>query len=292
MNTSDQTLRGKVCLITGATSGIGAETARALAARGATTVVVGRNAEKGAATARQISAETGNPEVACLTADLASQVQIRQLAGQFLQRYSRLDVLVNNAGAMLTQRQESPEGIEMTLALNHLGPFLLTQLLLETLKASAPARIVNVASGFHALATLDWQDLQSRRRYFGLTAYNRSKLANVLFTYELARRLEGTGVTANAANIGFTRTGLYRQQNLGLGLGLLCWLTLPFAHSVEESAQTVIYLATAPELARVSGKYFEGEKEISSSKASYVVEDAARLWQISAEMTTSGAPLA
>ncbi len=278
-------MQGKVCLITGATSGIGAITARALAAGGATTVLVGRNAEKGAAAARQISAETGNPAVACLTADLAVQAQIRRLADEFHRRYARLDVLVNNAGAMLTRRQESVEGIELTLALNHLGPFLLTQRLLETLRASAPARIVNVSSNFHALATLDWQDLQSHKRYFALTAYNRSKLANLLFTYELARRLAGTGVTANAAAIGFTRTGLYRRQNLGLVIGGLCWLMLPFARSAEDGARTVIHLATAPALAQVSGQYFEGEQAIPSSPASYRLPDAARLWAASAALT-------
>jgi NAD(P)-dependent dehydrogenase (short-subunit alcohol dehydrogenase family) len=197
---------GKVCMVTGATNGIGQVTALELARRGGTVIVVGRNQEGALSTVNEIQQETGNQAVDFLLADLASHSQIRSLASEFLRRYKRLDVLVNNAGAMFLRRQESPDGIELTWATNHLSYFLLTLLLLDLIKNSAPARIVNVSSNAQYGNPVDFADLQNEKRYWFMRAYGRSKSANVLFTYELARRLEGTGVTANALHPGFVRT--------------------------------------------------------------------------------------
>src|SRR2546428_6758897 len=187
-------MQGKICLVTGATSGSGLVPARALAHQAATVVLVGRNPERTAATVSRLQQETGNPHVECLLADLSAQAQVRQLAGEFQRRFARLDVLLNNAGAFIARRGLSVDGIEMTLALNHLAYFLLTHLLLDTLKASAAARIVNVSSNAHSGAQFDFTDPQGARRYRGWDAYCQSKLANLLFTYELSRRLAATGI--------------------------------------------------------------------------------------------------
>lgn len=270
-------------MVTGATSGIGAVTARVLAEKGATVVVVGRNAEKCQATANHIKQQTGNPKVEFLLADLSVQEAIRQLAEQFQSRYQRLDVLVNNAGGFFLTRQQSADGLEMTFALNHLGYFLLTNLLLDRLKASAPARIVNVSSDAHHGTKINFDDLQSRQRYAPMQVYGQSKLANLLFTYELARRLEGTGVTANALHPGFVAT------NLAANNGWLARLFLPLVHlfaiSAEAGAQTSIYLATSPEVERVTGQYFVNKQPVRSSPESYDRSAASRLWQVSAELT-------
>ncbi len=276
-------MQGKVCLITGATSGIGEVTARALARMGATTIIVGRNPEKGAAVVNQLKAQTGNPNVAFMLADLSSQAQIRQLAEQFRRQYQRLDVLVNNAGAIFPKRQQSVDGVEMTFAVNHLSGFLLTNLLLDILKASAPSRIINISSEVHSWSKIDLDDLQNAKNQSA--AYNRSKLANVLFTYELARRLEGMGVTVNAMQPGLTRTSLYRRQNLGFVMSLFFRLMTLMARTPERAAETVIYLATSPDVAGVSGKYFADKRAIPSSKDSQDVNAAKRLWRVSAELT-------
>jgi NAD(P)-dependent dehydrogenase (short-subunit alcohol dehydrogenase family) len=277
-------MRGKICLITGATSGIGAETAKQLAERGASVIVVGRSIDKCVATVARIRRQTGNPAVDYLLADLSSQKEIRGLAQQFKNRYTRLDLLVNNAGGIWMTRQESVDGIEMTLAVNHLSYFMLTQLLLDTLIASAPARIVNVSSLFQWLSVLNFDDLQGRHGLFmGLNAYNQSKLANVLFTYELARRLEGSGVTANVLHPGAVRTRLFARNPL------FRWILNPFfyliAVSVKDGAQTSVYLASSPEVAGVSGKYFVWCKPSVSAPASYDQAAQRHLWQVSAEMT-------
>jgi NAD(P)-dependent dehydrogenase (short-subunit alcohol dehydrogenase family) len=279
----DPPMAGKVCLVTGATSGIGAVAAEALAAQGATLVGVGRNPEKCAAVAERIRQQTGSTTVEFLRADLSSQQEIRRLAQEFLGKYDRLDVLVNNAGAMFFQRRESVDGIELTFALNHLGYFLLTNVLLDRLKASAPARIVNVASSAHTRTPLDLDDVQSRRSYRGFRVYSKSKLANVLFTYELARRLEGTGVTANALHPGVVATK-FGSDNGWRG-HLLRPLFFAFGITPERGAETMIYLAASPEVAGVTGKYFMKKKAVPSSPGSYDRSAAARLWQISAELT-------
>lgn len=276
-------MQGKVCLVTGATAGIGRVTARELARQGATVIVAGRNAEKSAAVVEQIKQQTGNPNVAYLLADLSSQSEVRALANQFKRQYPRLDVLVNNAGAMFLRRQESADGIEMTFALNHLNYFLLTNLLLDTLIANAPARIVNVASRAHVgVAGLNFDDLQNQKGYFGWRAYGQSKLCNVLFTYELARRLEGTSVSANALHPGLVAT---RFGSNNTGLSWIWTFVNLFALSAEEGAQTPIYLAASPEVEGVTGRYFYQSKALPSSKASYDAQAARRLWQVSEQMT-------
>jgi NAD(P)-dependent dehydrogenase (short-subunit alcohol dehydrogenase family) len=277
-------MRGKVCLITGATSGIGAETEKQLAQRGATVIVVGRSPKKSAATVAQIKRQTGNASVDYLLADLSSQKDIRRLVQQFKSKHARLDVLVNNAGGIWMTRQESVDGIEMTLAVNHLSYFMLANLLLDTLMASAPARIVNVSSLFQWLSFNSLDDLQRRHRLcIGLNAYNQTKLANVLFTYEIARRLEGTGVTANVLHPGAVRTKLFAHNPLfQLILNPFFYL---IAVSVKKGAQTSVYLATSPEVEGVTGKYFVWSKPQFSAPASYDRAAQKRLWQLSAEMT-------
>jgi NAD(P)-dependent dehydrogenase (short-subunit alcohol dehydrogenase family) len=277
-------MTGQVCLVTGATSGIGRATARALARLGATVVNVGRDPEKSAATAAQLKEQSGNPDVDFLLADLSSQAEIRRLARQFKKRYRRLDVLMNNAGAVFMQRRESVDGIEMTFALNHLAYFLLTNLLLDVLKASAPARVVNTSSELHKKAHLDFDDLQNARGYRGMDAYHQSKLANVLFTYELARRLEGTGVTANAFSPGLVATNL-GMNNRGLSPLMKRLVDRLIGVSPEEGAQTGVYLATSPEVSGVTGKYFVKQEAVLSSPETYDEAIAARLWQVSAELT-------
>jgi NAD(P)-dependent dehydrogenase (short-subunit alcohol dehydrogenase family) len=276
-------MEGKVCVVTGATSGIGAVTAQALARQGATVVVVGRHAERSAATVRQITQATGNTNVTFLLADLSAQAQVRQLAAEFQRRFTRLDVLVNNAGALFTKRLLSADGLEMTLALNHLGYFLLTHLLLDTLKASALARIVNVSSNAHMGGQIDFADLQGERRYGGWRAYCQSKLANLLFTAELARRLDGTGVTANAVHPGFVATG-FGRNNRGL-FARFIRLAQVAALSPEQGAATLIYLASSPEVAGVTGKYFVKKRQVKAAKAAYDHAAAQRLWQISEQLT-------
>jgi NAD(P)-dependent dehydrogenase (short-subunit alcohol dehydrogenase family) len=273
---------GKDYRVTGAASGIGAATARGLARQSATVALVDRDAEQGALTAEELRQTTGNPAVEFLRADLSSQAEIRALAEDFKRRYPRLDVLVNNAGAMFPERRESVDGIEMTLALNFLGYFLLTHSLLEMLKASAPARIVNVSSRSHARARINFEDLQFRTGYDGLSVYAHSKLAIVLFTYELARRLEGTGVTANALHPGVVATNFGRQQ--GGRTGTLIRLFRFAFLSPEAGAKTSLYLASSPEVAGVSGKYFVKCKAVPSAPASYDAATAKRLWEAALEL--------
>jgi NAD(P)-dependent dehydrogenase (short-subunit alcohol dehydrogenase family) len=276
-------MHNKICLVTGATSGIGLVTARALAQQGATVVVVGRSPERGKAAVQRIIQESGNSQVELLLADLSVQAQVHQLAAAFRQRFTRLDVLLNNAGAIFLQRRVSLDGIEMTLALNHLAYFLLTHLLLDTLKASAPARVINVASDAHRGARLHFADLQKTQRYGGWGAYCQSKLANVLFTYELARRLDGTGVTANATHPGFVATR-FSRNNRGM-FALLIRLAQWTALSPEQGAETLIYLATSPAVQHSTGRYYVKNRAVESSKASYDREAAQRLWQLSTQLT-------
>jgi NAD(P)-dependent dehydrogenase (short-subunit alcohol dehydrogenase family) len=281
-------MQTKTCLITGATSGIGLATALALAKMGATTILVGRSAERCQKVVARIKSETGNLNVDYLLADLSIQAQIRALADEFKARYERLDVLVNNAAAIFFFRQVSADGIEMNFAVNHLAYFLLTNLLLETLKASAPAQIVNVASNSHFGQHLDFDNLELKRGYNPGKAYGRSKLANLYFTYELARRLSGTGVTVNAMHPGFVRT------NMAANNGWLVRLFLPLVHlnslTPEEGARTAIYLASSPDVEGVTGKYFVREQEVVSDPVSYDESAAKRLWEVSEEMTKLSPP--
>jgi NAD(P)-dependent dehydrogenase (short-subunit alcohol dehydrogenase family) len=282
MEPSGTPMRGKVCLVTGATSGIGLVTARELARRGARVVLVGRNPARCDAAVQHVRAQTGSEEVEALLADLSSQQQVGGLAAQFRARHARLDVLVNNAGGMWLERRLTGDGLEMTFAVNHLAYFLLTQLLLEPLRAGAPARVVNVSSEAHRRAAIDFDDLTGERGYSGWRQYCRSKLMNLLFTYELARRLEGSGVTANALHPGWVATGFAGDN----GWRGRLWQTAArlFALSPEQGARTVVYLAAAPEVAGVSGRYFVRERPVASSPASYDEAAAKRLWQLSADL--------
>jgi NAD(P)-dependent dehydrogenase (short-subunit alcohol dehydrogenase family) len=269
----------RICIVTGATGGIGLETARGIAQQGSTVVIVGRSLEKCRTTVAQLTEQTGNPHVEFLLADLSIQAEVRRLARELRERHSRLHVLVNNAGGMFLNGQVSADGIEMTLALNHLGYYLLTRLLRDLLEASAPARIVNVASVAHFGARIDFANLQ----FGGWKGYKRSKLANILFTYELARRLEGTGVTANALSPGLVASH-FGMNNRGL-FPLIKPLVDCFAVSNEQGARTSIHLACSADVEGVTGKYFTGCRLQRSSAASYDRAAAVRLWEMSARMT-------
>lgn len=270
---------GKICLVTGATSGIGLVTAHALAQQGATLIVVGRNPARSKATVDQIIQASGNLRVEMYLADLSSQAQIKQLADSVTSRFGHLDVLVNNAGALFTKRSLSPDGIEMTFALNHLGYFLLTHLLRDALEASPAARIVNVASGAHRAGNLHFDDIQGQRNYGGWQAYCQSKLANIMFTYELATRLKDTHITANVMHPGFVSTR-FGHNNAGVLAWVLHCLQLA-ALSPEKGSKTIIYLATSPEVAEISGHYFIKQRAVKSSSASYDKDAAQRLWLLS-----------
>jgi len=276
-------LDGKVILVTGATGGVGEATTRALAGMGATLVMVGRNPEKCQQVADEIKAKTGNPGVSYLVGDLSAQADVRRMAGEFKQQFSRLDVLVNNAGAFFLARRESADGIEMTFALNHLAYFLLTELLLEVLVASAPARIVSVSSAAHRGAQLNFEDLENKKGYRGWRAYGQSKLANLLFTNELARRLDGKGVTANALHPGFVASN-FGKNNLGIFKPVMSLVQLR-AIRPEAGAQTSIYLASSPQVQGVTGQYFDKKQAVEPLQAAHDREAARRLWEISARMT-------
>jgi NAD(P)-dependent dehydrogenase (short-subunit alcohol dehydrogenase family) len=276
-------MQGEACLVTGATNGIGRVAARELALRGADVILVGRDPARCETAVAQIRAQTGNRQVEALLADLSSHQQVRALAGRFRDRHSRLDLLVNNAGGMWLRRETTADGLEMTVAVNHLAYFLLTHLLLDTLRASAPARIINVASAAHRKATLDFADIMGERSYNGWQQYCRSKLMNLLFTNELARKLDGTGVTVNALHPGWVATGF--GANNGWRGRLLQFIARCFALSVEEGARTVVYLATSPEVAGVSGRYFVREHAVPSSMASHDDSAAQRLWEMSQQWT-------
>ncbi len=280
-------LSGRLALVTGASRGIGLALARGLAQAGARVVIVGRNPEKCTAAVRRLHEATGVSGVEWLACDLASLHDVRQLASEFTERYPRLDVLVNNAGAIFMKRQLSIDGIEMTLAVNHLAPFLLTNLLLDVLVASAPARIVNVSSVAHEHVTIDFDNLHSRGLYRPMKAYGKSKLANVLFTYELARRMEGTNITANALHPGLVRTSIStsagRLSAFGERLVHLIWRS--HIVSADKGAETIVHLAASPSVEGVSGKYFVDKRAVPSSDSSYDVDVAKRLWDVSSALT-------
>lgn len=276
-------MSGRTCLITGASSGIGRATAVELARMGACLVLVCRDRRRGEDTVDAIRRESGNRGVTLLLADLSSQQSIRQLARDFLATERPLHVLINNAGVVNLQRQVTVDGIEEVFAVNHLAYYLLTHLLLERLVASAPARIINVASDAHKFGGIDFDNLQGERRYRAMRIYGQSKLANILFTYELARRLEGRGVTVNCLHPGAVATGL--GKNNGSWARAVIAMLRPFFRTADGGAATSIYLASAPEVATVNGKYFVNRKEARSSKASYDTDAARRLWALSAQMT-------
>jgi NAD(P)-dependent dehydrogenase (short-subunit alcohol dehydrogenase family) len=271
-------------MITGATSGIGQEVARQLALGGSEVLLVGRDQAKAKATADLIAAQTGGKPPDYLLADLSSLAEVRALAEETKARYDRLDVLINNAGATFLRRQESVDGYEMTFAVNHLAPFLLTNLLLPLLQKSADGRIIAVASDAHEGATIDFDDLQSERDYSIMGAYGRSKLANIMFTYELARRLVDTTVTANALHPGFVSTGM-GTNNVPSWFGkLFRGFTSLIARDVSQGAETAVYLAAAPEMKGQSGGYYVDKTAVSSSAVSYDEAVQQHLWLVSAQM--------
>ncbi len=276
-------MNGKTVLITGATGGIGSATAMGLAAMGARLAIIGHDRERAESTAREISAVGGWP-TQVFVADLSSQSEVRRLADEVLQRLPRIDVLVNNVGGYWNTRHVTADGLERTFALNHLAPFLLTSLLIDRLARSAPARVVTVSSNTQALGRIDFDDLQGERSYSGARAYNQSKLANVVFTYELARKLHGTSVTANALHPGVVRTS-FGADDPGTVQRLLTPFMRPFMKAAAQGAATSVHLASAPDLERVTGRYFANSKPRKSSKRSYDQAAAARLWQVSSDLT-------
>jgi NAD(P)-dependent dehydrogenase (short-subunit alcohol dehydrogenase family) len=276
-------MEGKVVLITGGTSGIGRAAATALAAMGAEVAVTGRSRQRGEAAVEEIRDTSGNERVSLMLADLAVQTEVRGLAEEFRERYDRLDVLVNNAGIIQSKRTETPDGLELTLAVNHLAPFLLTNLLLDLLKESAPSRIITVSSEARRGAQIDFEDLQSERRYRAFKVYGMTKLANILFTYELAERLEGTGVVANCLHPGGVNTN-FGANNRSFGT-LLFRAFKPFMRTPEQGADTIVYLAISPEAGKMTGRYLTDRKVVASFNEPHDEATQKRLWEVSETLT-------
>jgi NAD(P)-dependent dehydrogenase (short-subunit alcohol dehydrogenase family) len=273
-------MHDKICLVTGATNGIGKVTAHELAAMGATVIVAGRSREKTEGVAAELRAAAGHERIYTMLADLSLLSGSVALADEFRSRFDHLDVLVNNAGGIFNQRETTREGLEMTFALNHMSYFVVTTQLLDLLKASSSARVVSVSSGAHFAGRMDWDNLQGEKRYSGFPAYGNSKLANVLFTYALARRLEGTKVTANVLHPGAVSTG-FGANNKDIFSKIVFkgfqLLTMP----PEKGARTSIYLASSPEVEGVTGAYYAEMKRTRSSPLTYNVDVQERLWAIS-----------
>ncbi len=276
-------MQNKICMVTGATSGMGKETAAALAQMGTTVILVARNQNKGETVRDEIRMRSGNMNVEVMYADLSSQRSIRELAETFKQHYQHLHVLVNNAGGIFFTRETTVDGVEMTLAVNHLAPFLLTDQLLDVLKASVPARIINISSNVESIGTINFDDLQHEKRYISIVAYAQAKLATMLFTYELARRVEGTGITVNAVTPGPVATKFGSNGNHVMNK--IFPLLFRFAKSSEEGAQTAIYLASSPMVEGMTGKAFYSRKELRSSRKSYSTILQKKVWQVSEDFT-------
>ena len=276
---------GKVALVTGGTSGIGKATAMALSAMGTDVVVVGRDRERGERAVEEIRAQTGG-RVDLALADLSSQAEVRALAEEFKRRYDRLDVLVNNAGLVQSTRTETVDGLESTFATNHLAPFLLTNLLLDMLQQSAPSRVVTVSSEAERWGNIDFDDLQSKKNYRGFPVYGMTKLANIMFTYELAERLEGTGVTATCMHPGAVNTR-FGTNNWG-PMTILFRLFKPLMRTPDQGADTVIWLAASPEVEGVSGRYYSDRKPLEPKKIANDPAARRRLWEESERLTGLG----
>ena len=266
-------MQNKVVLITGSTDGIGRQTAVELAIGGATVLVHGRDAARGKSVVEEIQSSTGNRNVDLFVADFSSMAQVRKLAAEVRSRYDRLDVLLNNAGLFMNERTLTEDGFEMTYAVNHLAPFLLTNLLLDLLKKSAPARIITVSSVAHTRGRIDIENLQAEKSFGGYAAYALSKLANVLYSNQLARELEGTGVTSNTLHPGVIGTKLLRTGFNSTGA------------STADGAETLVYLASAPEVEGITGKYFQDKVAVPSSPVTYDVDLQQQLWTISQKQT-------
>ena len=289
--TDSTNMGGRTCLITGANQGIGKDTALALAAMGATVIITARDAAKGGAALADIQKRSGSESVSLMTVDFASFASIRQFADAFKRTHAQLHVLVNNAGGYNATRTLTKDGFETTFGVNHLGYFLTTKLLLDTIKASAPARIVSVSSSAHVGGRIHFDDLQGERSFAGFGAYGQSKLANVLFAYELARRLEGAPVTSNCLHPGVVMTGFGHNNGglIGSLFDVFHALGSPFLLTPEKGARTSVYLASSPEVEGVTGKYFADSREKQSNTISHDQEVARRLWEISEEMVAAGA---
>ena len=283
-NPTQQLMQGKTCLVTGATAGIGKITATALAEMGAELVIHGRDRFKTEASVEEIRSATGNDQVTYLLADFADLDHVREMAESFLERYPRLDLLLNNAGAFFNKRNLTPYGVEMTFLVNHLAPFLLTNTLLDRLKSSVPARILTVSSEAHRQDTMDFANLGFEKGYFGIKAYARSKLANILFTFELDRRLAGIGVTANALHPGHIATDIWKT-NFGILGPALKWFMSQVSLSPEEGAENSIYLSSSTEVEGVSGKYFIKLQPAQPSPVALDQNLARQLWDISEKLT-------
>jgi retinol dehydrogenase-14 len=281
-------MAGRTVLVTGGSGGIGRATALGLATMGTHLAITGRDRGRTERAAGEIRA-AGGGQVDVFVADLSCQSEVRRLADEVLQRLSRIDVLVNNVGGYWNTRHVTADGLERTFALNHLAPFLLTNLLLDRLQQSAPARVVTVSSSAHAQGRIDFDDLQGERSWSGARAYSQSKLANVLFTYELARRLQGTSVTANALHPGVARTAFGAEDPAGVQRLLVPFMR-PFMKAPAQGAATSIHLASAPDLEQVTGRYFANSKPKRSSERSHDQATAARLWQVSADLVGLTAP--
>ncbi|HLG78342.1 MAG TPA: SDR family NAD(P)-dependent oxidoreductase [Ktedonobacteraceae bacterium] len=281
------TLQGKTAVVTGGTGGIGLATAHGLAEQGAQVIIVGRDKTRGEEAAARLQKETGNKAIVFAQADLSSQAEIRHVAQQIVERYRQVHVLINNVGGLYAQRKLTVDGLESTLAVTHLAPFLLTHLLLPTLKECAPARIINVNSASHRSGRIDFDDLQSARNYDPMRAYSQAKLANLLVTYELARQLEGSGVSVNAADPGGAATDLARSEAMPALFRLILPL-LAKIMTVERAAQSSLYFASSTEIEGVTGKYVNARKKfIRSASSSYDVSLAQRLWNVSASLTSN-----
>jgi len=274
-------IAGKTCMITGSNSGIGKAAAAALAGMGASVIMVCRDRTKGEAARQDVIAKSGAKEegVRLMLADLASLDSVRQLASDFLGKSQRLHVLINNAGLILGERTVTKDGLETTFEVNYLSHFLLTNLLLGAIRGAAPSRIINVSSDAHLSGHIDFDDLQGEKKYGATRAYSQSKLAQVLFTHELARRLQGTGVTVNCLHPGVVATNWGRHAVGAMSLGIR--LASPFMASPEKGAATTIFLASSPEVAAVTGKYFSKRRETNSSTESNDDAEALRLWNVS-----------
>jgi retinol dehydrogenase 14 len=283
MSDGSGTMAGKTVLVTGGTGGIGKATAAGVARLGARVGIVGRDRRRAEAAAGDIRRESEGSQVDLFVAHLSSQAEVRRLAVEVLDRYPQLDVLVNNVGGSWATRHTTADGLEHTFAVNHLAPFLLTNLLLDRLKTSAPARVVTVSSGAQSMGRIDFDDLQAERSYSGQRAYNQSKLANVMFSYELARRLDGTGVTANVLHPGVVRTG-FGAEDPGRFTKLLGPVARLFMKTPERGAATSVYLASSPEVEGVTGRYFANGQPKRSAERSYDTDAAARLWSVSATL--------
>ena len=276
-------MAGKVVMITGGTGGIGKATAIGLATMGARVAITGRDLARAEQAASDIRAASANPAVDAFAADLTSQAEVRRLAVGIMDAYPRLDVLVNNVGGFWAHRHPTADGLERTFALNHLAPFLLTNLLLDRLKASPPARVVTVSSGAQSMGRIDFGDLQGARNYSGQRAYNQSKLANVMFSNELARRLEGTGVTANSLHPGVVRSN-FGAEDQARWFAVMSHVILPLLKTPAQGAKTSIYLASSPDIERVTGQFFANGKPKNANKIAYDPDMTAKLWNVSAAL--------